>query len=274
MNQRKFAQLKSKMGRPLIIAHRGASAILPENTHSAFQRAIADKADIIEVDLHFTKDDELVIIHDKTLDRTVNGTGLVRNLTLEEIKQYTIKQPPSRKGHVERVPTLQELIESIDGQVSLLLELKDRLFEQAHYAAKLIAILENYDLLENCFVASFNRRSLQTIKKLSPALATAFITLSNMQSTQPTEFLGPLWPLIFLNPFYVSQAHKLGKFVCPLDPTPEARLNLYLRLGVDALITNDPGLTFKEILKRQSLQINPISSLNKSPRLGKPKDQD
>ncbi len=103
---------------PLIIAHRGASAYEPENTLRAFQLAIEQGAQMIELDLHTTRDGQVVVIHDETLDHTTNLTGRVDQLTLAEIKR-------ADAGQGERVPTLDEVLDLTSGKLRLYLEIKD-----------------------------------------------------------------------------------------------------------------------------------------------------
>ncbi len=103
---------------PLIIAHRGASAYVPENTLRAFQRAIEQGAQMIELDLHTTRDGQVVVIHDATLDHTTNLTGRVDQLTLAEIKR-------ADAGQGERVPTLAEVLDLTTGKLRLYLEIKN-----------------------------------------------------------------------------------------------------------------------------------------------------
>ena len=253
MDWKEFRQLRTDLNRPLVMAHRGASAILPENTLSAFQRAIEDGADIIETDLHFTRDDEIVLMHDNTLDRTVEATGRVRDYTLSQIKQFKIRQSSSRQNGDKYIPTLKELIELTKAQTPLALELKDPLFDQASYGEKLITILKDYGLLGRCTVISFNKSRMKLVEGLAPSLLGGWITMNNILPTHNVEFLGPFWPLLILNPFYVAWAHKLNKIVTPLDPTPEARLGFYLKLGVDVILSDNPGLTLREIERRMMM---------------------
>ncbi|MBI1766498.1 MAG: hypothetical protein HYR56_34255 [Acidobacteria bacterium] len=103
---------------PLIIAHRGASAYAPENTLRAFQLAIEQGAQMIELDLHTTRDGQVVVIHDETLDHTTNFKGRVDRLTLAEIKR-------ADAGQGERVPTLDEVLDLTSGKLRLYLEIKD-----------------------------------------------------------------------------------------------------------------------------------------------------
>jgi glycerophosphoryl diester phosphodiesterase len=250
MNHADFHTLRADLQRPLVMAHRGASAILPENSLSAFQRAVADGADILETDLHFSQDDEILLIHDDTLDRTVEASGQVRDFTLSDIRKFKLRQPASRHGKIEQVPTLRELIELTEAQIPLALELKDPLFELPHYGEKLVAVLRDTGLLGRCAVISFSQQKMKTVESLAPELVGGWITLVNFFPTQPAELLGPFWPLLILNPFYVAWAHKLGKIVAPLDPNPEARLGLYLKLDVDVILSDNPALTLTEIRKR------------------------
>jgi glycerophosphoryl diester phosphodiesterase len=103
---------------PLIIAHRGASAYEPENTLRAFQLAIEQGAQMIELDLHTTRDGHVVVIHDETLDHTTNFKGRVDQFTLAEVKR-------ADAGKGERVPTLDEVLDLTTGKVRLYLEIKD-----------------------------------------------------------------------------------------------------------------------------------------------------
>jgi glycerophosphoryl diester phosphodiesterase len=103
---------------PLVIAHRGASGYAPENTLRAFALAIEQGAQMIELDLHLTRDNRVVVIHDPTLNHTTNLRGRIAQLTLNEIKQ-------ADAGQGERVPTLEETLALTQGRVRLYLEIKD-----------------------------------------------------------------------------------------------------------------------------------------------------
>lgn len=103
---------------PLIIAHRGASAYAPENTLRAFQLAIEQGAQMIELDLHTSRDGHVVVIHDETLNHTTNLKGRVDQFTLAELKR-------ADAGKGERLPTLDEVLDLTTGKVKLYLEIKD-----------------------------------------------------------------------------------------------------------------------------------------------------
>jgi glycerophosphoryl diester phosphodiesterase len=103
----------------LKIAHRGASGYEPENTLRSFKRAIELKADMIELDTYLTKDNQVVIIHDETVNRTTNGKGKVKNLTLKELKQLDA-------GKGEKIPTLEEVFDLVNKKVQINIELKGK----------------------------------------------------------------------------------------------------------------------------------------------------
>ncbi len=245
MNWQNLVQQRLKLGRPFVMAHRGNSAMLPENSPSAFYQAIADGADVIETDIHFTKDEEIVVIHDATVDRTLAGHGAVTAMTLAELKRLKIRQPAERQAIDERILSLPEYIAFTGGKIPTALELKDPRFAEARFAKKLVDILSRYQVLEIYGVISFELPKVQAVQAIYPPIATGWITMYHPFPNKPVNFIGPLWPILLLNPFYVTWAHRLGKIVCPLDPHPEKRLSLYLRLGVDMLITNNPGLTLR-----------------------------
>ena len=108
-----------------VIAHRGASAYAPENTLAAFQLAIDQGADWFELDCYLSKDGEVIVIHDPTVDRTTDGTGAIADMTLEELKQLDAGSWFDPKFAGERLPTLDESLELAKGQVGVLIEIKN-----------------------------------------------------------------------------------------------------------------------------------------------------
>ncbi|MBI3734559.1 MAG: hypothetical protein HY259_14055 [Chloroflexi bacterium] len=232
---------RPKTMRPLLMAHRGAADDLPENTLAAFALALAQGADVLETDLRFTRDDALVLMHDATVERTTDGAGRMDAMTLAEIKRLRARRPYAAEFGDERVPTLEELLAFTSAPLAL--ELKDARFANPADARRLVELLAKYGALARCAVVSFHLPLLQALKALAPSLPIGMITLSNPLPLFPTEFLGPLWPLVYLNPLYVWWARRLGKIVCPLDPAPEPRLRYYRRLGVSVLLTNHPAVT-------------------------------
>lgn len=239
--------------KPYIMAHRGNSVACPENTLAAFRRALAEGADIIETDLHLTADDVFVCIHDGTVERTTDGRGAVAEMTLAQLKTFSASygRPEFR---AERVPTLAELCTLLAREapeVALALELKTDRFLDPAVCRKLAAELAAHDMLERTVVLSFNLARVQTVSVVAPIIPKGLITMSKLTPRGvDAELIGAFWPIYFLNPFYVRQAHRAGQITCPLDPTPHKRLWYYRWLGCDAVLTNDPGETAADLGRR------------------------
>ncbi len=235
------------------MAHRGASDELPENTLAAFQLALEQGADILETDIRLTRDNEIILMHDATVDRTTNGTGAVANLTLAEIKNLHTRRPqdpPLRHGEGVggEVPTLAEFLEFTATQsnpLPIALELKDDRFIQPRAAEQLLRVLEQHHALARAVLLSFRGERIRACKRLVPQTPIGIITLKNPLPLYDTELMGPFYPLLFLNPLYFAWAKRRGKLACPLDPAPEPRLKYYRRIGAPALLTNHPAVTLR-----------------------------
>ncbi|PKL76587.1 MAG: hypothetical protein CVV27_09485 [Candidatus Melainabacteria bacterium HGW-Melainabacteria-1] len=161
-----------------VIAHRGASKDAPENTLSAFEAAIAQGADMIELDIRLTRDGQIVVFHDKVLSRTSNGEGRVDAFSLDELKALDAGSwfDPYRFAE-EPIPSLREVLALCHGRVMLNIEIKkeaisrnDDLIER-----RLVSLLEEYEMIAHAMVSSFNTLALVRLKQLSPRLSTALL---------------------------------------------------------------------------------------------------
>ena len=122
--------------RPYVMAHRGNLVHCPENTLAAFQRAVDDGADVIETDLHVTADGHFVCIHDDAVDRTTNGRGGVRDMTLAQIKVLSAGAGWDEYAE-ERVPVLDEVFALVPDAIVVALELKTDDFLDSETARRL-----------------------------------------------------------------------------------------------------------------------------------------
>jgi len=232
--------------KPYLMAHRGNGIACPENTLAAFRRAVADGADLIETDLHLTADGAFVCIHDATVDRTTDGSGEVARMTLTELK--ALSAACARPEYAaERVPTLAEAAALLPPGVALALELKTDRFLEPDVGQRLAAELQAAGVRDRALLLSFSLARLRAVQSVASDLPIGWITLWRAWPLPGVEMLGPLWPLLVVDPLYVWLAHRQGQFVCPLDPTPERRLGWYLRLGCDAVLSDDPGATARAL---------------------------
>ena len=147
-------------------AHRGFKGKYPENTMLAFKKAIEAGADGIEFDVHLSKDGEIVIIHDETLERTTDGLGLVGEKTLAKLKKLNAsKDYPDYQ--VQRILTLREYFDfAKDYDIITNIELKTSIIDYPGIEEKVYKVIKEYDLAKKIIISSFNHNSLVNFKKL------------------------------------------------------------------------------------------------------------
>ena len=167
---------------PLLAAHRGGSLLWPENSLLAFKNALALGADFIEFDVHLSRDGEVVVIHDATLDRTTTGTGPVRDRPLAELKALRLKDRSGTVTH-ESVPALDE-VTAVAAQAKrrMLLEIKVDP-AKARYPAieeKVMAILDRHGMVASTVVMSFEAPTWRRIRELRPEVATCALYSARM----------------------------------------------------------------------------------------------
>jgi len=232
--------------KPYVMAHRGNRVACPENTLASFRRALEDGADILETDLHVSADGTFVCIHDGTLERTTDGRGAVEARTLPELKALSASCGRPEFA-AERIPTLAEIAALLPHDCGLALELKSDRFLDPEVGRRLGEELAGLGVLERSVVLSFSRARLEATRLGAPGLPMGWITLKEARPVRGPELLGPFWPLLLVNPFYVALAHRRGQAVAPLDPSPDGRLRLYRLLGCDAVLTDDPEATVRKL---------------------------
>lgn len=158
---------------PVNIAHRGASSLAPENTLESFKKAIDLRCNGIELDVHMTKDKQLIVIHDEFLDRTTNGTGSVRNFTLSEIKKLDAGSHFSNKFKNARIPTLKEVFDLIV-PYNILLDIEIKQWEP-EIEEKVIIMVQNYNYEKKTIITSFNPISVLKCKQICKDIKTGLL---------------------------------------------------------------------------------------------------
>ncbi len=228
------------------MAHRGNAVRAPENTMAAFEIAYRDGADILETDLHVTRDGDFVCIHDATLERTTGRPGAVAELDLA-----TLSGTRASMGHPsysnETIPSLDRLLAWLPPDMALALELKSDGLLEPEIAKRLAKRLQEAGVLDRTAVLSFSFARCLAVRREVPGIPIGFVTLSRVLPDVEADLLGPLWPILFANPLYVWAAHRRGRLVAPLDPRPDSRLWFYRLLGCDAVLTDDPATTRRRL---------------------------
>jgi glycerophosphoryl diester phosphodiesterase len=228
-------------GRPLLGGHRGNPAEHPENTMRSFRSAIAVGCDLIECDVHLSSDGRLVVIHDHTLDRTTNGTGLVHDYTAAELRKLDA-------GDGEKIPLLQEVIELAIGKVGLVIELKNLPPLYPGLEEKLIAMLRQLGAIQECAVVSFNHAAIHDLRKVEPSLQLGI--LEGARPLHPATMLretgadvySPHWGAS--DPEVVKEVHAAGGAVAVWPVDDAAAIAWCRHTRPDSIFSNRP----KEVL--------------------------
>ncbi|EQB35167.1 hypothetical protein M948_18890 [Virgibacillus sp. CM-4] len=236
------------------IAHRGASGHAPENTMAAFHKAFWMKADYIEVDVQMSKDGELVIIHDTTLDRTTDGSGLVSEHTLEEMKQLDAGSWFSNEYAGEKIPTLEEVLDEFRGKIGILIELKSpELYPGIEEKVAEALKDRNMDKPRNnkIIIQSFNHDSVIKTKSLLPRVPLGVLAGMSWQDVTDEEieefatyadYFNPNQNI--LNPELVERIHDKKLKIWPYTVREQEQADRLLKLGVDGIITDFPEYVY------------------------------
>ncbi len=221
------------------VAHRGGIvAGYPENTMAAFRQAIKHGAEVIEIDLRGTRDGEIVIMHDATLDRTTNGKGRVTDYTLAELKKLDA-------GGGECIPTYEEVLQLVAATgVKLLLDIKESPLLDKR---KVVRLAEKYDAALDVIVGPRNLDDLRAFRALNPNLRTLGFVAS-VRDIEPFAQAGVdiirLWPeWIAADPGLVKKVHQLGKPVwTTANDAPREELEKLISLGVNGILSDLPDV--------------------------------
>ncbi|QKX50907.1 glycerophosphodiester phosphodiesterase [Planococcus glaciei] len=239
---------KQEQQKMVNVAHRGASGHAPENTMGAFQKGFEMKADYIEIDVQMTKDGELVVIHDTTVDRTTNGTGKVGSLTFEEIRQLDAGSWFSESYAGEKVPTFEEVIDAFRGKVGILIELKAPELYPGMEKKIADALMERNMHLSNngkVILQSFNHESMKKSKELLPNLPHGVLVGAGWKNVTEEQLAQFAAYADYFNPTMsivtdelVSDVHEAEMKIYPYTSrTQEQALRLF-DLNVDGIITD------------------------------------
>ncbi|MCY9662347.1 glycerophosphodiester phosphodiesterase [Paenibacillus chondroitinus] len=231
--------------KPMNIAHRGAKGMAPENTLAAFQLALSQGCEGIELDVHLTADDHIVVCHDMTLDRTTTGKGTIAEKSLAEIKAYDAGLWFGDEFKGETVPTLDEVFDLVPGSIMINVEVKYAY--EGRMERKLIEFLRRRDRLNHVIVSSFDHKCIRRIKQLEPE--TKIGLLYQAKLLDPTAYARSLDLEVYsLHPYFqmldaedVTKAKESGLYVYPYTANDEKDLLMLADYGVSGIITDFPG---------------------------------
>jgi glycerophosphoryl diester phosphodiesterase len=228
-----------------IFAHRGASAMYPENTMEAFMEAQRVGADGIELDVQLSKDGIVVVIHDETVNRTTNGKGWVKDYTYKQLQKFDASYKFSKKIGKCRIPSLEEVFRwASKNNLLLNVELKNGLVEYEGLEEKVLELTDNFDLANRVIISSFNHYSMVKVHQLAPDIETALIYMEGIY--KPWEYAATLGARA-IHPYHpvvkeetVKTSHDLGISVRPFTINKAVLMKKMAALKCDGIITDDP----------------------------------
>lgn len=256
----------SELTDTLVIAHQGGDGVWPGNTMFAFQNAVDLDVDVLEMDLHITKDNVLVLIHDETIDRTTNGTGEVESMTLNELKQYDAGYDWSNdegatfpfRGQGITIPTLEEVFTTFP-KMKMTIEIKK---SNTSMIQPFCDMIREYDMQDKIVVASFYDDKIKEFRTTCPEVATSsaknettiFVLLSKVFLTGfyspqfyslqvPQESSG----ITVMTPSFVNLAHERNLAVEPWTINDEETMRKFIEWGVDGIMTDRPDIMIEII---------------------------
>jgi len=232
-----------------VIAHRGASAVTPENTLPAFQLALELGADEVELDVVRCATGEPIVIHNDTVDKTTDGTGAVQDKSLAELKELDAGCWFDEKYRGTKIPTLDEVFEFLNRRVTVNVELKGESLKADGLEHVVIESVRRHSMSDKVIASSFNPCRLWRTRSEAPELKIALIFSPYNSLYLRRGWFAPLLKVHGLHAFhsmvdarFVDRAHQRGRWVYAWTVDDPERMMALIRTGVDGVVTNDPGL--------------------------------
>lgn len=233
-------------------AHRGFSGKYPENTLIAFEKAVEAGADGIELDVQLSKDGEVMIMHDETLDRTTDGKGPLVSYTCEELQKFDASYIYRGQMGFNKIPTLREYFELIKNtNIITNIELKTGINEYLGIEQKVWDLIQEYNLADRIIISSFNHYTILRMKAIAPKLKCGLLTETwYVDAGKYTHNLGvecyhPHFANMTKN--IVNEIKLYGIEINTWTVNKEEQMRDLIEKGIDGLIGNFPDLTKKII---------------------------
>jgi glycerophosphoryl diester phosphodiesterase len=233
-------------GRTLIFGHRGASAYAPMNTLPAFELAVVQNADGVELDVHLSKDKHLIVLHDFTVDHTTNAKGFARDMTLAELKALDAGSWKSDQYAGVQIPTLDEVFKAVGHKLYINVEIKSETEATDGVEQAIADCLQRNNMQERVIISSFNPLALKRFREIMPDVPIGYLYMPDYQpfaevmQALPHEARHPHHPMI--DRAYMDWAKTNGYRVNTWTVNDPARAVELRDLGVDAIITDTPDV--------------------------------
>lgn len=228
-------------------AHRGASGYAPENTLVSFKKAVEMGADGVELDIQLTKDDEIVVIHDETIDRTSDGSGWVKDMTLSELRKYKYNKTKSEYENVT-IPTMREVFELLKPtNLFINIELKTGVIFYPQIEEKILSLTKEMGMEDRVIYSSFNHYSVMKIRELKPDAKVGFLYSDgpiDMPSYGVKHGVDALHPAFYNLQFddFVKECKEKNLKLHVWTVNEKDHIQACIDMGIDAIITNYPDI--------------------------------
>lgn len=240
-----------------LFAHRGFSGKFPENTPLAFHKTAELDVFGVEFDVHLTADRQLVVIHDETIDRTSNGSGFVKDMTLDELRQYDYGSWFGEQFAGEIIPTLGEVFAIFKETEHILnIEIKSDIFEYEGIENLISEEINAVGLQERIIVSSFNHESIQRFHQLQPMIQTGvlFGSLIVQLESYVKSLPGDALHIPYYHTFrgIIKEAISNGAIVRTFTVNDETIARQLQTAGVDAIFTDMPDIMLAALGKNHT----------------------
>lgn len=235
---------KLRSGRILLGGHRGNADECPENTLTAFRSAIDLGVDVIECDVHRSEDGALPVIHDHLLDRTTDGSGLVRDHTMAELKRFDAGSWKDPRFAGERIPSLDEVLAVARGRVGVAIEIKNLPLPYPGIEEAVVGVVRDAEMIHDVVVISFDHRCIKRIGELEPEILTGVLEASRpvdilrVMADAEADVFCPHWASI--EPETAAELHAAGKIIGVWTVDDAFSLAWSKALPANAIYTNKP----------------------------------
>lgn len=234
-----------------VIAHRGASGYAPENTMSAFNRAVEMNVHGIELDVQMSRDNEIVVIHDYKVDRTTNGIGKVRQHTLEELRGLDSGTWFDVAFKDEKIVTLEEVFQKMPSDMLINVEIKNQAKVKDDIASKLVGLIEKYDRHDTVIISSFDHTVLKEVSDLKSGIRLGVLLYASL--VEPWRYINRMemdihsihCALEYTDATFIEESQKRGFKVYVYTVNDRADAEYLMDAGVDGIITNYPDIIQK-----------------------------
>lgn len=237
---------------PVIFAHRGASAHAPENTIAAFELAVTQQADAIELDVKLTSDGYVVVHHDATVNRTTNGQGKLKDMSLAELKKLDAGSSFSEQFHGETIPTLEEVFEAVGDRTFINIELTNYNTPRDHLVETVCMLVKKHQMQRRILFSSFFASNLSKARSYLPDVPRGLLAFNGILGAWARSFGFVFGKYQALHPYLkdmtqqeVLRVHRLKRRVHVWTVNAEQDMRCLFGWGVDAIFTDDPQLAVK-----------------------------